>query len=112
LLAAIVDWQQEIDMAPPDKKRQGSEKGQREHAGRISEAADTGIQSKSQGARGHTTPVGQAGGAAPQPRDVPGGVPSGNTRDLEGRGSMADRGLEVSGGAGKRSARAPKGGGR
>lgn len=39
-------------MAHPDETRQGSEKGQREHAGRISEASDAGMQGKRQGIQG------------------------------------------------------------
>jgi hypothetical protein len=108
-------------MAHPDQKRQGNEKGQREHAGKSSAASDAGIQSHSQGARGPGPTLGTGptptSGAGPEAasgadgsadearrRNSPGkdgtspAVPPGNARDLEGRGSMSDRGLEVSGG--------------
>jgi hypothetical protein len=100
-------------MAHPDQKRQGNEKGQREHAGKSSAASDAGIQSHSQGARGPGPTLGTgpeaasgADGSADEARrrNSPGkdgtspAVPPGNARDLEGRGSMSDRGLEVSGG--------------
>ena len=48
-------------MAHPDPKRGGSEKGQREHAGKDSEATDAGVQSHSQGARGAGPIPGQGG---------------------------------------------------
>lgn len=127
-------------MAHPDRKRQGSEKGQREHAGTTSEKSDAGMQSKSQGATGRgvqvSRPDGQGedvrGQAAPGERADAGGPvadtghdrdagagaaggrhssapavspASGQARDLEGRGAMADRGLDVSGGGAPRGRR-------
>jgi len=47
-------------MAHPDPNRQGSEKGQREHAGSTSEASDVGVQNKSQGIAGGRATQGTA----------------------------------------------------
>ena len=84
-------------MAHPDERRQGSEKGQREHAGRTSEASDAGMQTKSQGATGKGPTPSQ--GTPVQGRQTPdrADAPEGEARELEGRPAMADRGLEVSG---------------
>jgi hypothetical protein len=107
-------------MAPPDKKRQGSEKGQREHAGRTSEASDAGMQTRSQGARGEgpvesddarasdtqrslVSPVERSDADGPVvDRDMDratgeGEAPAGEAREREGRSSMSDRGMEQSG---------------
>jgi hypothetical protein len=87
-------------MAHPDERRQGSEKGQREHAGRTSEASDAGMQTKSQGATGKG-PTPSAGtpvqGGPGQDRPDRSDAPEGEARELEGRPAMADRGLEASG---------------
>ena len=46
-------------MAHPDKSRGGSEKGQREHAGKTSQSSDAGMQRRKQGiAGGDDTPAG------------------------------------------------------
>ena len=104
-------------MAPPDKKRQGSEKGQREHSGPTTEKSDAGMQTHSQGARGGPAQPSEAPTGAPdagladpaeraeqgkaQRQSPPGGAASGQARDLEGRGAMAERGLEATGGHGQ-----------
>src|SRR5688500_12665684 len=90
-------------MAHPDKKRQGSEKAQREHSGPTTERSDAGLQTHSRGARGKgPTPsdgdlaphgADRAAGTAPDPSDAS----EGEARELGGRGAMADRGLERSG---------------
>jgi hypothetical protein len=108
-------------MAHPDKTRQGSEKGQREHAGRTSARSDAGLQTKSQGARGEG-PVESDGAVAHEadaslnapdaPSDAfgpvvgrgmdraagdDGSAPTGEARETEGREAMSDRGLPRTG---------------
>jgi hypothetical protein len=73
--------QQETTMAHPDPQRQGSEKGQREHAGPTSARSDAGLQSHSQNAHG----------AGPQPAADPTERASG-ARDAErGRAAPQER---------------------
>ena len=79
-------------MAPPDKKRQGSEKGQGEHPGRTSEASDAGMQTHSQGARGEGPVESDDTGAS----DTQRGLVSPVERS-DADGPVADRGMEQSG---------------
>lgn len=63
-------------MAHPDPNRQGSEKDQRRHVGKTSEASDIGMQDKSQG---------KSGTAAPERKDDPSRAPeSGDKSDAQG----------------------------
>ena len=84
-------------MAHPDPQRQGSEKGQRDHAGRTSEASDAGMQSGGQGAntQGATAsdPKGHGSG------DTRHGATSPNVRSDAG-GPVPDTGMDRDSGAG------------
>jgi hypothetical protein len=83
-------------MAHPDPRRQGSEKGQREHAGRTGEASDAGMQTHSQGARGKGPTPASDTRTDNRPSGRPEDAPAGEAREQEGRPAMADRGLEAS----------------
>lgn len=64
-------------MAHPDPNRQGSERDQRRHAGNTSEASDLGMQDKSQGKSGTSTPERKAKddpSRAPESGDKPDAV--------------------------------------
>jgi len=63
-------------MAHPDPQRNGSEQGQREHAGRNSEATDAGQQQGAQNSRGGATPVAKDDPhSAPESGDKPEAMP-------------------------------------
>ena len=83
-------------MAHPDKRRGGSEKGQREHAGKTSEASDVGMQRGSQGtAGGSDTASSDSASASDTKRGVI--FPEAHS---DHQGALPDRGLDRDSGAG------------
>ncbi|MFL6664857.1 MAG: hypothetical protein ACJ8G7_22005 [Rhizobacter sp.] len=83
-------------MAHPDETRGGSEKGQREHAGRTSEASDAGMKRKSQGTPGGSDTASDSGSGA---SDTKRGLVA---PDVHGDhdGTLPDTGLDRDSGAG------------
>jgi len=89
-------------MAHPDPTRQGSEKGQRDHAGRTSEASDAGMQSGGQGA--NTQGPTPSGATASDPKghgsgDERHGAMSPEVRS-DSDGPVRDTGMDRDSGAG------------
>ena len=72
-------------MAHPDETRGGSEKGQREHAGRTSEASDAGMKRKSQGTPGGSDTASDSGAGAAGGHDAGGDTSRGGQKGSVGR---------------------------
>jgi len=84
---------QEIDMAHPDKRRGGSEKGQRERAGKTSAQPDTGMQRGSQDTAGGSDTAGSSAGDTASDVIFP-------EAHSDHQGALPDRGMDRDSGAG------------